>query len=178
MCARRHRSRCWSWATAASAKPASSGASAGAGPAFPQLTVAASCGYRSGAQQGADALRARSNQFTDTYTKTIGVDFLEKALQVDALGRTVRLQLWDTAGQEEFDALTRSYYRGALALLHPCTQASRPAAATLPDRMCPAAPASGVPGPHLLVKNAWQMGNLVDKRLWKSRMGKTCFCSF
>jgi len=41
------------------------------------------------------------------------VDFLEKALRVDALGRTVRLQLWDTAGQEEFDSLTRSYYRGA-----------------------------------------------------------------
>ena len=27
----------------------------------------------------------------------------------------VRLMLWDTAGQEEFDALTRSYYRGAQA---------------------------------------------------------------
>ena len=25
----------------------------------------------------------------------------------------VRLMLWDTAGQEEFDALTKSYYRGA-----------------------------------------------------------------
>ena len=68
---------------------------------------------QSGAEHGADAPGARSNQFTDTYTKTIGVDFLEMALQVDALGRTVRLQLWDTAGQEEFDALTRSYYRGA-----------------------------------------------------------------
>ena len=64
-------------------------------------------------EHGANALGARSNQFTDTYTKTIGVDFLEKALPVDALGRKVRLQLWDTAGQEEFDALTRSYYRGA-----------------------------------------------------------------
>ena len=27
----------------------------------------------------------------------------------------VRLMLWDTAGQEEFDALTKSYYRGAQA---------------------------------------------------------------
>ncbi len=24
----------------------------------------------------------------------------------------VRLMLWDTAGQEEFDAITKSYYRG------------------------------------------------------------------
>ena len=38
---------------------------------------------------------------------------MEKQLRV--LGEDVRLMLWDTAGQEEFDALTRSYYRGAQA---------------------------------------------------------------
>ena len=27
----------------------------------------------------------------------------------------VRLMLWDTAGQEEFDAITKAYYRGAQA---------------------------------------------------------------
>ena len=48
-----------------------------------------------------------------SYKKTIGVDFLEKQLRVH--GEDVRLMLWDTAGQEEFDALTRSYYRGAQA---------------------------------------------------------------
>lgn len=26
----------------------------------------------------------------------------------------VRLMLWDTAGQEEFDAITKAYYRGKL----------------------------------------------------------------
>lgn len=26
--------------------------------------------------------------------------------------QNVRLMLWDTAGQEEFDALTKAYYRG------------------------------------------------------------------
>ena len=51
--------------------------------------------------------------FTKSYKKTIGVDFLEKQLRVH--GEDVRLMLWDTAGQEEFDALTRSYYRGAQA---------------------------------------------------------------
>mmetsp|Transcript_5161 Transcript_5161/g.13157 ORF Transcript_5161/g.13157 Transcript_5161/m.13157 type:complete len:240 (-) Transcript_5161:129-848(-) len=51
--------------------------------------------------------------FTDEYKKTIGVDFLEKLQYVDSLSEEVRLMLWDTAGQEEFDAITRTYYRGA-----------------------------------------------------------------
>ena len=31
------------------------------------------------------------------------------------LSEDVRLMLWDTAGQEEFDAITKAYYRGAQA---------------------------------------------------------------
>lgn len=31
------------------------------------------------------------------------------------LSQDVRLMLWDTAGQEEFDAITKAYYRGAQA---------------------------------------------------------------
>ena len=30
-------------------------------------------------------------------------------------GEDVRLMLWDTAGQEEFDSITKAYYRGAQA---------------------------------------------------------------
>ena len=33
---------------------------------------------------------------------------------VDALGEDCRMMVWDTAGQEEFDAMTRTYYRGRL----------------------------------------------------------------
>ncbi|KAK2192778.1 hypothetical protein NP493_23g06024 [Ridgeia piscesae] len=51
--------------------------------------------------------------FTKDYKKTIGVDFLERQIEVN--GEDVRLMLWDTAGQEEFDAITRAYYRGAQA---------------------------------------------------------------
>lgn len=51
--------------------------------------------------------------FTKDYKKTIGVDFLERQLEVS--GEDVRLMLWDTAGQEEFDAITKAYYRGAQA---------------------------------------------------------------
>ncbi|XP_041044419.1 ras-related protein Rab-23 [Carcharodon carcharias] len=51
--------------------------------------------------------------FTKDYKKTIGVDFLERQIQVN--DEDVRLMLWDTAGQEEFDAITKAYYRGAQA---------------------------------------------------------------
>ncbi|KAK7813065.1 hypothetical protein U0070_021912, partial [Myodes glareolus] len=47
--------------------------------------------------------------FTKDYKKTIGVDFLERQIQVN--DEDVRLMLWDTAGQEEFDAITKAYYR-------------------------------------------------------------------
>lgn len=53
------------------------------------------------------------NVFTDTYKKTIGVDFMEKTIELDEAGETVRLMIWDTAGQEEFDSLTSRYYKGA-----------------------------------------------------------------
>ncbi|XP_033737436.1 ras-related protein Rab-23-like [Pecten maximus] len=51
--------------------------------------------------------------FTKEYKKTIGVDFLERQIEVN--NEDVRLMLWDTAGQEEFDAITKAYYRGAQA---------------------------------------------------------------
>lgn len=51
--------------------------------------------------------------FTKEYKKTIGVDFLERQIELNS--QDIRLMLWDTAGQEEFDAITKAYYRGAQA---------------------------------------------------------------
>ena len=48
-------------------------------------------------------------------THTIGVEFGSKI--VDIGGKTVKLQIWDTAGQDRFRAVTRSYYRGAAGAL-------------------------------------------------------------
>ena len=56
--------------------------------------------------------------FTKDYKKTIGVDFLER--QIDVNGEDVRLMLWDTAGQEEFDAITKAYYRGTIIIWRCC----------------------------------------------------------
>ncbi|XP_054154204.1 ras-related protein Rab-23-like [Oppia nitens] len=51
--------------------------------------------------------------FTNEYKKTLGVDFMERKIRVKS--DNIRLMLWDTAGQEEFDAITKAYYRGANA---------------------------------------------------------------
>ncbi|GMH38179.1 hypothetical protein BSKO_06063 [Bryopsis sp. KO-2023] len=51
--------------------------------------------------------------FTDEYKKTIGVDFLERTLHNKSLEEDFKMMVWDTAGQEEFDSITRTYFRGA-----------------------------------------------------------------
>lgn len=43
---------------------------------------------------------------------TIGVEFGSRLIPLED-GRKIKLQIWDTAGQETFRAVTRSYYRGA-----------------------------------------------------------------
>lgn len=55
--------------------------------------------------------------FTNEYKKTIGVDFLEKRMFLNTVGEEVTFLLWDTAGQEEYDAITRTYYKGAGACI-------------------------------------------------------------
>ena len=47
---------------------------------------------------------------------TIGVEFGARMINVSD-GQQVKLQIWDTAGQESFRSITRSYYRGAAGAL-------------------------------------------------------------
>jgi len=53
--------------------------------------------------------------FKHEYITTIGVDFRLVTLQTEQ--GIVRLQIWDTAGQEKFNSITSSYYKGAHAIM-------------------------------------------------------------
>lgn len=55
--------------------------------------------------------RLVDDRFMEDFVSTIGVDFKLHVLQVD--GKKVKLQIWDSAGQERFRGITRSFYRGA-----------------------------------------------------------------
>jgi small GTP-binding protein len=56
-------------------------------------------------------MRYTEDSFTNNFEPTVGVDFKVVDRAID--GRRVRLQLWDTAGQEKFHTITQSYFRGA-----------------------------------------------------------------
>lgn len=47
---------------------------------------------------------------------TVGVDFYARLIEIKPEYR-VKLQLWDTAGQEKFKAITRSYYRNSAGVI-------------------------------------------------------------
>ena len=57
--------------------------------------------------------RFAKNIFTSDYKKTRGVDFLVKKKFIKAINKEVEFMIWDTAGQEYYDAITRRYYKGA-----------------------------------------------------------------
>lgn len=56
-------------------------------------------------------LRYIDDIFEDSYVCTIGVDFKVRTIQVQE--KTVKMQLWDTAGQEKFKQITSSYFKGS-----------------------------------------------------------------
>ena len=49
--------------------------------------------------------------FQESFASTIGVDFFMKSINIG--DKSIKLQLWDTAGTEKFRSITTGYYRGA-----------------------------------------------------------------
>ena len=60
-------------------------------------------------------LRYVYNTFKEEYQLTIGVEFAEK--KVTHNNKIFQLHIWDTAGQEQFKSITRSYFKGSVCAL-------------------------------------------------------------
>ena len=60
-------------------------------------------------------IRFTDDTWSESYVTTIGVDFKIKTLELD--NKSVKLQIWDTAGEERFRNIVSSYYRGAHGIM-------------------------------------------------------------
>eukprot|EP00825_Cyclidium_porcatum_P005683 TRINITY_DN12787_c0_g1_i1.p1 TRINITY_DN12787_c0_g1~~TRINITY_DN12787_c0_g1_i1.p1 ORF type:complete len:267 (+),score=61.17 TRINITY_DN12787_c0_g1_i1:111-911(+) len=56
------------------------------------------------------------NEFEFGMSRTVGVDYRAKRLKTEDK-QTVVLNVWDTAGQEKFRAITQNFYKGADAII-------------------------------------------------------------
>jgi small GTP-binding protein len=51
------------------------------------------------------------HKFKDNYDPSVGVDFFSKTIKFK--GKSLKLQIWDSAGQEKYRSLIRNYIRGS-----------------------------------------------------------------
>ncbi len=54
--------------------------------------------------------------FQETHMMTIGLDYRLKVMQLQS-GKEVKLQIWDTAGQDRFRSITKNYYKGSHGII-------------------------------------------------------------
>lgn len=57
-----------------------------------------------------------NNVFSDGAMSTIGVSFLQRTIETDS-GKSVKLEIWDTAGQETYRSILPLYYKAAGCVL-------------------------------------------------------------
>ena len=55
--------------------------------------------------------RATTNLFEDTYNATVGFEFLSFNVKIDE--KVIKLQIWDTCGQELYRSLITNFYRNS-----------------------------------------------------------------
>ena len=54
--------------------------------------------------------------FQDIHMATIGLDYRLRSMKLKN-GKSIKLQIWDTAGQDRFRAITKNYYKGSHGLI-------------------------------------------------------------
>ena len=61
-------------------------------------------------------LRYCDKTFEDAHLTTVGLDYRLKSMVLKN-EKNVKLQIWDTAGQDRFRAITKNYYKGANGII-------------------------------------------------------------
>ena len=61
-------------------------------------------------------LRFTKNHFHEKYVSTIGIDFKSKPLKIGK-NTTVKVLVWDTAGQEKYKGIVKSFYNKANGII-------------------------------------------------------------
>ena len=65
----------------------------------------------SGVGKSCLTLKATKNTYDDFYTPTIGFEFLSFNVKINE--HIIKLQIWDTCGQEAYRSIIRSFYRNS-----------------------------------------------------------------
>jgi len=60
-------------------------------------------------------IRFSEDTFTTSFISTVGIDFKVRTIQID--DKIIKLQVYDTAGQDRFRTITAAYYRGSHGVL-------------------------------------------------------------
>ena len=61
-------------------------------------------------------LRYTDKTFQDIHMATISLDYRLKTMKLKK-GKNIKLQIWDTAGQDRFRAITKDYYKGSHGII-------------------------------------------------------------
>lgn len=69
----------------------------------------------SGVGKSSILIRYVDDNFHESYISTIGVDFRTKTISVN--NKLIKLNIWDTTGQERFRSVTQSYYKNASGII-------------------------------------------------------------
>ena len=62
-----------------------------------------------------------TNKFTEHHISTVGVDWQNK--DIDVNGESVELQIWDTAGQDRIQTVTKQYFNNCqgIVVIYDCS---------------------------------------------------------
>jgi len=115
-------------------------------------------------------LRFAEDKFNESFLTTIGIDFKVRHVVID--DARIKLQIWDTAGQEKFRTITKAYYRGANGILLVFDVTSRDSFSKIRTWMASIKDAMTDPVDVILVGNKCDMERKVTKEEAQSIAGE------